>query len=228
MTKRPRKNPVNASLEEIVTTLEAEIIFGRMSPRQELVEDVLMERFGTKRHIIRAALQELIQRGSVEKERGHSARVRSIPPVEVNEIYQMRELLHREAVRVMPLPGAPRDVAELREIDAAYVAAIDENREALAIHQLNDRFHEKLFGLCRNTLLCEMIHMLNLRSAPIRSHGIVDPEWLTQARREHAQMIEAVEKGEREALSRLVVEHMQPTRQIWERMHSVHKQEAGS
>jgi DNA-binding GntR family transcriptional regulator len=90
----------------------------------------------------------------------------------------------------------------------------------LQIHGLNDAFHKQLFALSRNTLLCEMIAALNRRSALIRSHGITPPDWLAVARREHAQIIQLLERGDRENLMHLVVEHMLPTRRIWEETHA--------
>ena len=44
---------------EIVGALEEEIALGRIGPRARLVEDELMQRFNTKRHIARQALVEL-------------------------------------------------------------------------------------------------------------------------------------------------------------------------
>lgn len=223
MTGRKQRLPLDFSIAEIVSTLEGEIIFGRMSPEQELIEDGLMERFDAKRHVIRSALQELIQRGLVDKQRSYSARVKSFKPAEVNEIYQMRALLHCEAVRIMPLPAAAVDTVVLREIHVAYETAVESGEDPLVIHQLNNAFHQALMGLCRNALLCELIIMMNLRSAPIRSHGIVQPAWLAQACLEHSKMIAAVEAGDRETLSQLVVDHMMPTRRIWEEAHSGRK-----
>ncbi|WBU62471.1 GntR family transcriptional regulator [Paracoccus aerodenitrificans] len=198
---------------------EEEIIFGSIAPGAELVEDAMMERFHAKRHIIRAMLQELVGRGIVEKERGRSARVKSFTPTEVDELYHMRAALHREAVRIMPLPVSLGDLRNLRAAQAEYEAAIEAGAPPIHIHRLNDAFHTQLFAFCRNSLLCEMIAMLNRRSAPIRSHGIVEAEWLTQARREHRLMIDALERGDRDTLSTLTVDHMMPTRHIWEATH---------
>ena len=131
-------------------------------------------------------------------------------PIEVDELYHMRAVIHREAVRIMPLPAATAD----------YETAIDAGAPPLQIHGLNDAFHNQLFALSRNTLLCEMIAALNRRSALIRSHGITRPDWLAVARREHAQIILLLERGDRENLMHLVVEHMLPTRRIWEETHA--------
>jgi DNA-binding GntR family transcriptional regulator len=190
--------------------LEGEIIFGDMSAGSALIKGSLMQRCDAKRQTIRSMIEELIGRGIVVKQRGRSARVKTFTPIEVDELYHMRAVIHREAVRIMPLPAATAD----------YETAIDAGAPPLQIHGLNDAFHNQLFALSRNTLLCEMIAALNRRPALIRSHGITRPDWLAVARREHAQIILLLERGDRENLMHLVVEHMLPTRRIWEETHA--------
>lgn len=207
------------SLDAVLEFIEAKIIFGEMKPGVELTEDWLMETTGAKRHIVRGALEQMIRQGLVTKQRGHSARVKMFNPVEVNEVYEMRTLLHREAVRIMPLPAAKTDILALSKIHRLYEEAIDAGAPPIQIHRLNDGFHRTIWALSRNNLLQEMIETLNVRSASIRSHGITDQNWLKQARLEHRAIIAAIEDGDREKLARLVVDHMHPTRQIWENMH---------
>lgn len=220
MSGRRGKSLNIPNAESIANVIEGEIIFGKMSPGEDLVEDALIEQFGSKRHVIRSAIDELIARGIVEKERGRSAKVKSFTPTEVDELYHMRAVLHREAVRIMPLPAALADLRALGAIHADYAQAVDDDAPPLQIHRLNDRFHKALFALCRNSLLCEMIAALNLRSAPIRSHGMIRRTWLKQALKEHTQMIDALEQGDRQRLLQLTVDHMMPARQIWEDTHT--------
>ena len=56
--------------------LEEDIIFGRLQPRERLVEDVLIKRFGGKRHVVRQALAELERMGIVVREQNKGAVVR--------------------------------------------------------------------------------------------------------------------------------------------------------
>lgn len=212
----PRK--CSAQALQIVEALESDIIFGRLRPHQELVEDVLIARFGAKRHVVRSALQELIQRQIVIKPYSRSARVKDFTIREVEEIYFMRALLQREAVRIMPLPADPAALDALKAIHARYVAAV-ETAPPERIHQLNDEFHAAIFDLSKQTELCRAIAFYKEASNPIRSYGIVDKHWLQRAVAEHGAMIEALDAMDRTKLEALVVEHMQPTRRRWEAAH---------
>ena len=44
---------------EIVAFVKQNIIFGRMRPRERLIEEDLTSQFGASRHVVRAAMVEL-------------------------------------------------------------------------------------------------------------------------------------------------------------------------
>lgn len=205
------------SLTAITEQLDAEIIFGHLRPHQELIEDALMQRFNAKRHVIRSAIQALVDRGIVIKSRGKSARVKDFSQSEVKELYQMRELLQREAILQMPFPLSTTALTPLKKTHKKYIAAATAAKDLYLIHQLNDQFHRELFALCANRTLCSAIDFYSEATNPIRSYGIAHPPWLVQAIKEHSEMINALEQADRATLARLVVDHIRPTRQRWEK-----------
>lgn len=213
------KMNTTSTLERIIDALEADIIFGRLRPHQELIEDTLMDRFDAKRHVVRAAIQTLVARHIVIKPRGRSARVKDFTLREVDELYAMRALLQREAVDIMPFPVDQTAIDALKQVHVQYVAAASVGADPWLIHKLNDRFHQQLFELCGNTTLTQAIRFYTEATNPIRSYGITDKTWLTRAIDEHAAMLSAIERQDRAVLRHLVVHHMQPTRQRWESMH---------
>src|SRR5690606_29641247 len=94
----------SATMDDIIEQIESDIIFGRLRPNQDLIEDALMARFGAKRHVVRAALRDLVARRLVVKPRSKSARVKDFTATEVREVYHMRALLQRDAAHIMPFP----------------------------------------------------------------------------------------------------------------------------
>lgn len=213
-------NRLSDAVLEVVDVLESEIIFGVLRPNSDLVEDALMQRLDAKRHVVRAAIDELVARRIAIKPRGRSARVIDFTPHQVHEIYHMRELLQSEAARIMPLPVDAAALNELKEVHVRYAAAASVGADKKLIHRLNDQFHQTLFALCGNSELCKAITYYTEASNPIRSYGIAVSTWLPQALQEHAAMIRAIEEQDRPALQRLVVDHMKPTRQRWEALHT--------
>ncbi len=72
-----------STLEEIVSRLEEDIVLGELLPRERLVEDALLARFDTKRHVIRQALMELDRMGLIERVPNRGAQVRAYSALEV-------------------------------------------------------------------------------------------------------------------------------------------------
>src|SRR3982074_1639926 len=96
----PEISPLSREEEqaEVIRRLEEDIIFGRFAPGSRLVEDALMTRYGATRHFIRQALVPLERTGVVRREKNIGATVCSYSAEEVRQIYEVRELLARQAV----------------------------------------------------------------------------------------------------------------------------------
>src|SRR5262245_50607936 len=130
----------------IARTIEEDIVLGRRQPRERLVEQDLSDLFQTHRGDVRLALFELEKKGLVERIKNRGAMVRGLTPVEVKEIYAVREELEVMAVRIIPFPVAPADVSRLEELQRLHAAAIEKG-EMLNVFYSNLRFHQALFSL---------------------------------------------------------------------------------
>src|SRR5947209_18568512 len=97
--------------DDVVARLEEDIIFGRLAPGARLTEDALMSAYGTSRHFVRQALVDAERRGIVRRERNVGATVRFYSAEEVRQIYEVREMLTRQAALMLPLP-APRNLID--------------------------------------------------------------------------------------------------------------------
>ncbi len=201
-------------VDRVVSALEDDIIFGRLRPRERLVEDALMDRYGAKRHVVRQALDRLAGLGIVERERNKGCAVRDFAPSEVEEIYEIRGLLQDHAARRIPLPAPLALVESLTDLHDRHCAAVDAG-DLRSVRHLNNQFHDTLFGACGNAHLVEAIAHYAWLAHAIRSYRIGDPDLLAQARIEHAQMIEALRTGDREVLVRLCVEHILPSKEAY-------------
>jgi DNA-binding GntR family transcriptional regulator len=210
--------------DEVVKAVEEDIIFGRLAPGMRVTEDALLARFPVTRHFVRQALFELERRGIVVRERNKGATVRSLTPDEVREIYEVREIVQRQAALAIPLPAPADLIGRLLEIHAAYSAHVDAGYLP-GVHELNDRFHLTLFGACGNRYLVETIaHTMKL-SLPVRAtqhiaqrvvDGVpttcADRDKLEASRSQHRMMIDMLKGRDRWALAQLCVDHLQPSK----------------
>jgi DNA-binding GntR family transcriptional regulator len=190
----------------LVGRISEDILFGRLLPRERLVEDDIIARTGATRHAVRAALQALARDGLVVHLPNRGAQVRGFTAEEVEEITEVREMLHAEAARRIPLPAPAKLLAALSAIEAAHAEAVARG-DLSAIHAENERFHETLFAACGNRHLLATIRDHARLSLAFRCHAMADPALARQARDEHRAMIEALRKGDRKALVQLSVGH---------------------
>jgi len=209
------KNP-NASeeVERVAEALELDIIFGRLKPRQRLVEDDLMAQFDTKRHVVRSALQELEKLGIVVRLKNRGAMVRDFEPVEVEHLYDLRATLQQRAAEILPLPAPAELVAALERLHARHSAAV-ERGDVRSAFEANNAFHDALFDACGNSYLADAIRHYAWLAHAIRSYRMAYPELLEQARREHGEMIDAIRRCDRTSLVRLCVEHINPSKDAY-------------
>jgi DNA-binding GntR family transcriptional regulator len=194
-------------IDELVASLEEDIIFGRLPPGARLTEDALMARFGASRHFIRQVLFAMERRGVVRREKNVGAAVRSYSPDEVRQLYDVREMLTRQAVLMLELPAPAALIAQLRTLQDAYRDRA-EQRDLRGVHDSNDAFHLALYEACGNPYLVRTLRDYMGYTLPMRAKNLADEEGLQLSLSQHETMIDLLQGRDRWALAQLCVDHM--------------------
>jgi DNA-binding GntR family transcriptional regulator len=193
--------------EQISQEIERDIIFGRLAPGRKLREEELAQRFGASRHQIREALARLARIGIVIKERNKGVSVRRFSADEVRQIYDIREILQRQAALRIPLPVTGARIELLESIHTANECAVLTG-DLRGIHESNDRFHTELFGLCGNEMLSQLVKQFMDMSYVIRANAF-NTDHAQVALKEHRLMLDLLKTTDSWALSQLCVDHIQ-------------------
>jgi DNA-binding GntR family transcriptional regulator len=193
---------------EVIRRLEEDIIFGRFAPGSRLVEDTLMARYDASRHFVRQALFQLERQGIVLREKNIGATVRFYSGEEVRQIYDVREMLTRQAALMIALPAPAALIEQLKALQAQYCIKADA-QDLRGIHEANDAFHVALFSACGNPYLVRSLQDYMNLTLPMRAKNLADREGLELSRRQHEIMIELLQGRDNWALAQLCVEHMQ-------------------
>src|SRR5580698_6134203 len=212
-SSQPRARKL-ALAELIAARLEEDIVLGRRHPRERLIEQDLCDRFSTHRGDVRLALFELEKKGLVERIPNRGAMVRGLTPLQVTEIYAVREELEVMAVRIIPFPVGQKDIHRLEELQRQHTAAVA-GGDLLTVFYSNLSFHQVLFGLCGNACLIETIDWLAQKVYGIRSYANAFPESLDRARQDHLDMIKALRRSRRDDLIVLARRHLEPSPQAY-------------
>src|SRR6266851_6460450 len=119
-----RKEKVESQLAKLVKAIKFDIIFGRLRPRERLIEDELVEHFGVSRHVVRAAFVELERLGIVVRRPNRGAVVRDHSVREIDDLYDMLAHLLKEAAMRMPMPPSRDVIADLDSLHKNYCEAV--------------------------------------------------------------------------------------------------------
>jgi DNA-binding GntR family transcriptional regulator len=198
----------SGQLERIVASLEEQILFGRLHPRERLVEADLAARFGVNRHVVRQALANLDAMGLVERVRNRGAIVRDFSARDAEDIYVVRELLELAAAARLPLPASPQVIERLTTLQEQHDRGVEDG-DLRRVFRLNIEFHRLLYSTCDNRFLLEAIELYAYKSHAIRSYPMTRRDYLSEKQSEHWGMIEALRSGERERLVEFCRRHIE-------------------
>ncbi|MDR6856389.1 GntR family transcriptional regulator [Variovorax guangxiensis] len=193
---------------DMAKLLGEDIIFGRLAPGARLTEDTLIARFNVTRHFVRQALVELERTGIVVREKNKGVSVRSLSSREVSQIYEVRELLQRQAALRIPLPAPAALIAELERLHEEYGRHL-RARHFSGVHEANDAFHLTMFAACGNPYLVESIKHYMWLSLPVRAKKTADYEHALASERDHFIIIQLMKGTDSWALAQLCVDHLQ-------------------
>jgi len=206
------------SVQEVVGSLEVDIVLGRLYPRERLVEETLTKRFGTTRHVVRQALRELEICGLVIRETNKGATIQEYSADQVNQLYQMRAIVEGQAAMLIPLPVSEEHLSKLKQICGDHATAIEQS-DMLSVVAANKKFHQVMYRLCGNDFLADTIDEMANKSNLVRFSSSTDEDLLKQARDEHYLILQTLGRDDNEKLAEICIQHLQPSRLMYLKKH---------
>lgn len=212
--------PQSPTLEQVTALVEEDIVFGKLHPRERLVEEDLMDRFLIKRHVARDLLMNLERMGLVERRKHIGAFVRSFSPDEVRELYELRILLENQAIQLIQFPVDQIDIDTLTQLQEAHDQAVlaEDPRK---VFRINQAFHEALYSICKNKVLIQAINEYARQTHSVRFVSLIDASYREKSRLEHWAMIQALQSGHRDELLKLTGAHLTPSRDAYLKINQV-------
>ena len=204
--------------DTLVRQLKQEIIFGRLRPRERLVEDDLREKFGASRHQIRSAFAELEKLGLVTRRPNKGVVVRDYSVAEIEHFFEVGALLQAEAARRIPLPCDADTMKRIEQLHSRFCVAVD-RLDFEVVSETTIAFHRTIWEAGNNKCLSDLIQQIWTATLAVRCYAMAIPEQLVRIRHEHTQILEALHTGNRRELIRLCVDHSWPALDAYKRLH---------
>lgn len=191
--------------------IRAAILSGEFTPGQPLVENALAEWCGVSRTPVREALRRLQQDGLLDRtERGMTVRERS--PAEILDIYDTRLALEAMAGRVAAERRTDLDLRSIRSWleRGRKVKAGDDDGMVVT----NQGFHGAIWRAAHNESLIDLLERLNLHLARYPGTTLAFPGRWDEARAEHEQLLDAIERRDSQAAHDIAMKHFVRARDI--------------
>lgn len=198
----------------LIEEVRRRIIAGDIPPGVNISEVTLASEFGVSRTPVRETFKQLQTEGLVEIRPRVGTFVTTPSWREMNELFEMKELLEGAAARLLALRGqVPEvDVLEdnLRRFDEA-VAGDDKARYV----ELVDEFHNVIVAGADNTKLEAHYRMLmnQLAYSRLVPTSLSQPGRPLQTDREHHRVVEMIIAKDGDSAERVMREHVRASRQ---------------
>lgn len=191
--------------------LKQAILSGELEPGQPLVETALAEWCEVSRTPIREALTRLEQDGLIDRtDRGVVVRLRS--PEEILDIYETRLALEATAGQ---LAAERRTTHDLRLIKRLLQRCEETSaKDTAGIAEINRQFHRAVWRASHNESLIDLLERLDLHLARYPETTLSHPGRWTAARKEHAELVTAIEERDSSAAHDVALHHFTEARNI--------------
>ena len=189
--------------------LREEILNRDIAPGEVLLETAISARYGVSRTPIRIALDRLEHDGLIERA-SRGFRVKTGSAEDILDIYEARIALESAAAAGAALRRTELELARLRHLHEASVAAED-TEEA---HTLHRQWHGVLWSAGHNRAIESTLARLCDQLTIFDGSVMVQKESIEVACAEHERIIDAVARRDPDAARDAVAEHLTRTRDL--------------
>lgn len=202
--------PRRSTVELIADQLRAAIMYGSLSPGDQLGESDLAGQLGVSRGPLREAMQRLVQEGLLRSERHRGLFVRELTPDDVRDIYTARLAVERTACEIIMRGNRGEAVARLTPA-LERLAEAAQNHDRGHMSDADQAFHQTLVSCAGNSRLERMAQTLLVETRmclTVMQEAYPEPDELLQ---EHRRILDAIVDGAEDRLLELIEEHMTDT-----------------
>jgi len=181
----------SSKTEKVYDLLVESIIKQRLSPGERLVERSLAERLGVSKTPVREALNRLKKEGLAEGTPYSGFFVARISPEDMEEIYELREVLEGLAAREATRKINEEQIKELNSIIQSFENCI-RKKELEDYSSLDLKFHNLLAAISKNGRLFQTMQLLRNQTRILMSTSVVLPERVEASLKEHKKIMDAI------------------------------------
>lgn len=190
--------------DAVHATLREAIISGVLKPDDKLGEEYLADAFKVSRTPVREALARLSAERLAVRMPHRGFTVRSVSEIEVLDFYAVRVALDGLAAKLAARQALPSEVTQLHWLNDRMAKAPDLTSQ----HDFSVQFHVALYQASHNRLLQHFGNEMLDWQRGFSASTFADQGRLTKAHRDHAEIVDAIEKHDERRAEKSASSHM--------------------
>jgi len=189
--------------ERLVGELRQRIVNHELPPGSRLREQGLANEFGVSRARIREAFGILEERGLIERIPNRGAIVTRLEVDKIKELFEVREALEAQMVRLAVEKAPPETWDDLIELFGPSMEDIVARNDFDAYAQANYQFRRQCVAAADNEVLSNLLDSLYDRTQVLIRRLILVPGRMQEGMRQHRGILAAMRAGKAEEAERL-------------------------
>lgn len=206
ITKPARED---GALDFAMSKLREMVVAGHLLPGEQIRQQEVADELGVSRVPLREALNVLARQGLLVHRPHQGYFVAKRLPMELAQVRRMLQILEDELLKSLEWPDDDR-LAELEELNAQMLVHA-KRTEWMGMLPLNRRFHFRIFELSPYDLILDQIARLWDLAEPFIANKLTLRDARLRTCYEHARLIEALRRNDREECVRLLHDHRSST-----------------
>ena len=198
--------------DQIYGLLKKKILDNEIKPGERLMQEELAEVFNASRTPIRQAFILLEKDGLVERLPQGGVRVTQIDIETVRDVFGIRGILEAYAVELACEKIQSTEISLLRDIEKQALTILSTPSpieiKLQKLLDLNSSFHEIIYKSTGSAFLVTLINNLKSVVLRLRALSLREVNTWSQVWREHSQLIDCLERRERESACKIMRQHI--------------------
>ena len=208
-----RLGAAKAAGEGVIDALRQRIVDHDLPPGTRLREQDLASEFGVSRSRIRDAFNILEERGLIERIPNRGALVAKLDPAKADELFEVREVLEAQMVRLATEKAPPESWDDLVEFFGDSMGGTLAKNDLDAYEDAVHLFRRRCIAAAENEVLSNLLDSLYDRTQVLIRRLVLVPGRAQEGMRQHQEILAAMRAGKAEKAEKLKRQNIRSARE---------------
>ena len=207
---------------KIFERLEEKILNGEYKPGDYMVETKVSMQYNVSRTPVREAFRQLEREDLVKIVPNKGAMVLGVTPEDIEDIYNIRIVIERLAVRWAIDKITPEEIEQLKQQVELSEFYTDKNNIS-QLQELDSGFHKIIYDACKSRPLKNVLTYFHHHVKRARRNSFQTPGRAKEALREHREILQAIIDKNSEKAEDLMCTHIRNVKNNLIKNHIIDK-----